>query len=85
MAKKQQITKGLSGETTKVNLFYDGDKYKDPVFVGINGMNWLIKRGVEVEVPVEVAEVINQSLEQDKRTSQLIASMAKDAEEVIGE
>ena len=34
----KMIKKGLSGKTTTVNLFYDGDKYKDPLFVGINGM-----------------------------------------------
>lgn len=31
---------------------------KDDVFVGVNGRNYLIKRGVEVEVPVAVAEVL---------------------------
>lgn len=35
----------------------------EPVFVGVNGRTWLIKRGVEVEVPEVVVEVINQSEE----------------------
>ena len=31
---------------------------KDDVPVGVNGRTWLIKRGVEVEVPECVAEVL---------------------------
>lgn len=76
MAKAPMVKTGLSGKTTTVNLFYDGDKYKEPLFVGINGMTWLIKRGEPVEVPVEVAEVINQSLMQDGKTAQMIRELA---------
>lgn len=81
----KMIKKGLSGKTTIVNLFYDGDKYKDPLFVGINGMTWLVKRGEPVEVPVEVAEVINQSLKQDGKTAQLIRELAGKDKEIAGE
>lgn len=66
---------GLSGRTVIVNLFYDGDKYKDPLYVGINGHNWLVKRGEPVEVPEEVAAVIDQSLKQDGKTAQMIRSL----------
>lgn len=76
MAKAPMVKKGLSGKTTTVNLFYDGDRYKEPLFVGINGMTWLVKRGEPVEVPVEVAEVINQSLMQDGKTAQMIRELA---------
>ena len=75
MAKAPMVKKGLSGKTTTVNLFYDGDKYKEPMFVGINGMTWLIKRGEPVEVPVEAAEVINQSIMQDGKTAQMIREL----------
>lgn len=33
---------------------------KDDVFVGINGKTYLIKRGVEVEVPENVAKVLER-------------------------
>jgi len=79
------IKKGLSGKTTTINLFYDGDRYKDPLFVGLNGMTWLIKRGEPVEVPVEVAEIINQSLIQDGKTAQLIRELAGKDKEIAGE
>lgn len=36
---------------------------KDDVFVGLNGRTYLIKRGVEVDVPVGVAEVLQHSEE----------------------
>ena len=36
---------------------------KDDVPVGVNGRTWLIKRGVEVEVPECVAEVLQHSEE----------------------
>ena len=37
---------------------------KDDVFVRVNQRTWLIKRGVEVEVPECVVEVLNHSEEQ---------------------
>ena len=67
---------GLSGENAIVNLFYDGDRYKDPLYVAINGRNWMVKRGEPVEVPVEVANVIEQSLKQDGKTAQMIRQLS---------
>lgn len=79
---KSMVKEGLSGKTTTVNLFYDGDRYKDPLFVGINGMTWLVKRGEPVEVPIEVAAVINESLVQDGKTAQLIRDLAGKGKEI---
>lgn len=47
--------------TVKLTLFYDAERYVDDVFVSLNGKNYLIKRGVEVEVPYEVAQILNRS------------------------
>jgi hypothetical protein len=80
---KGTLKAGLSGKTKKIFLFYDGDKYKDPLFVGINGMTWLVKRGEEVEVPVEVAEVIENQLAQDKNTAQMIRQISAEAESAL--
>lgn len=82
MSVKPMAKNGLSGKTTTVNLFYDGDKYKDPVPVGINGQLWLVKRGEPVEVPIEVAYVINDSLAQDGKTQQLIRDLAGKGKEI---
>lgn len=56
-------------EMVEIELFYDGDKYKDDVDVGINGKHWLIKRGERVKVPRYVAEVIANSEKQDKHSA----------------
>lgn len=34
---------------------------KDDVFVGLNGKTYLIKRGVDVKVPVGVAKILERS------------------------
>ena len=52
-------------EPVTVMLFKDNGKYKNPVFVGINGKNYLVERGKQVQVPQCVAEVLNHSAEQD--------------------
>lgn len=54
-----------SKELVKILLPYDGRRYKDPVFVAINGKSFRIERGVEVEVPRYVAETLRNSQEQD--------------------
>lgn len=51
-------------ELVEIELFYDGDKYKDDVFVQINGKSILIKRGEKVKVPKKYARVIEQSIQQ---------------------
>lgn len=46
-------------------LFYDGEKYKNPVPVIINGVKYSVPRGQKVKVPAVVAEVLQQSAQQD--------------------
>lgn len=55
-----------------IRLFKDGDKYKDDVFVAVNGRSWQIRRGESVMVPDYVAEVLEQSMAQDTATANLI-------------
>ena len=42
-------------KTVRIHLFKDNGRYKDDVFVGVNGVNYMIQRGVDVEVPPEAA------------------------------
>lgn len=44
-----------------IKLFKDNQNYKDDVFVSVNGHNFQIKRGVEVEVPRCVQKVLENS------------------------
>jgi len=61
MAEKKETTNSL----VKIVLPLTEEK-QDDVFVGINGMNYKIQRGIEVEVPASVAEVLKNSEEMDK-------------------
>ncbi|MCB7064124.1 hypothetical protein LI031_09755 [Enterocloster citroniae] len=53
-------------ETVKFALFQDDDRYKAPLFVGVNGKSYLIERGKEVEIPKSVYEVIINSMNQTR-------------------
>lgn len=54
----------------KVRLFRDSNQYKDSLFVAVNGESYMIPRGVEVEVPYYIAEVIENSLREDQKTAE---------------
>ena len=51
----------------KIKLFKgQEEKYKEDVFVSVNGRNFQIRRGVEVEVPEYVKEVLdNAAIQQE--------------------
>ena len=55
-----------------IRLFKDNGKYKDDVFVAVNGRSFQIKRGENVMVPDYVAAVLEQSMAQDMTTANLI-------------
>lgn len=59
-------------EMVEVLLFKDSERYKDDVFVAVNGENCQIKRGIPVKVKRKFAEVLQHSMEQDAATAQLI-------------
>lgn len=63
----------------KIKLFKDNGRYSGDVFVGVNGRNYLLKRGVELEVPPEVAEVLAHSELQDSLTAERIAKAEEQA------
>lgn len=51
-----------------VRLFKDNGKYKDDVFVAVNGRTIMIPRGVDVEVDECFAEALETSMAQDNAT-----------------
>lgn len=59
-------------EYVSVKLFRDNDKYKDPVYVAVNGKNCVIRRGEWVKVKRKFALVLDQSEIQDLRTAEMI-------------
>ena len=63
MAEATKATKTTETEKeklVKIRIPRERDR-QDDVFVCVNGRTWLIKRGVEVEVPECVAEVIRNA------------------------
>lgn len=52
-------------------FLYDGEKYKDPINVIVNGVKYSVPRGKVVSVPKVVAEVLQQSMEQDAYAREL--------------
>jgi len=59
-------------EKVPIRLFKDNDRYKDDVYVCVNGERLLIKRGENVEIPRKFALVLEQSAQQDTATANLI-------------
>ena len=64
--------KAYMDEYVEVMLFKDNGKYKDDVFVAVNGEGCLIQRGVRVKIKRKFAEVLEESMKQDRETASLI-------------
>ena len=69
----------MDKKNVRIRLFKDNSRYKGDLFVSVNGVSYKIRRGVEVEVPPEVAEVLEHSQVQDERTAARIAAAEKTA------
>lgn len=70
-------------DTVEVELFQDDGKYKDDVFVAVNGSRYQIKRGIRVKIPRMVADVLEQSAKQDKDTAKLISGYESDYQNAV--
>lgn len=63
-------------EYVEVRLFKDNDRYKDDVYVAINGKNCVIRRGVWTRIRRKFALLLDQSEIQDLRTAELMEKEA---------
>ena len=59
-------------EYISVKLFKDNDRYRDDVYVAVNGQNCIIKRGEWVKVKRKFALVLDQSEIQDMQTAEML-------------
>lgn len=57
-------------EPVTVKLFKDNDKYKDDVFVAVNGVGMIVPRGIEVKIPRKYAVALDNSQIQDGESAQ---------------
>ena len=74
-------------EYVAVKLFRDNDRYKDDVYVAVNGQNCLIKRGEWVKIKRKFALVLDQSEIQDMQTAEYLEaeqSRYRDVEKIVG-
>jgi hypothetical protein len=65
-------------ELVTIQLFKDNDRYKEDLFVSVNGQRFLIQRGKPVEVPAYVAEVIERSQSQDEQSGAMMERLAEE-------
>ena len=59
-------------EYISVKLFRDNDRYKDDVYVAVNGQNCVIKRGEWVKIKRKFALILDASEIQDMKTAEFI-------------
>lgn len=78
--KRSEAEKYLD-EYVSIKLFRDNDKYRDDVYVAVNGKNCVIKRGEWVKVRRKFALVIDQSEIQDLKTAEFLEAQQKKFEE----
>lgn len=71
-AKKRSEDLARGEEYVEVKLFKDNGRYKEPVFVAVNGENCVIERGVRVKIKRKFAEVLDNSDNQDYETSRMM-------------
>ena len=69
-------------EYVTISLLKDNGKYKDDVFVAVNGENCAVQRGVPVRIKRKFAIQLTQSQYEDQRTAAKIALLASAAKEV---
>ncbi len=88
--KKQQAAEAVKNEEAvmpadadlnrkvTVHLFKDNSQYKDAMYVSVNDQNYMIPRGVDVEVPWYVAEVIYRSVDGDQQNADMMRKLEED-------
>ena len=69
---QQNAEQAYLEEYIAIKLFKDNDRYKDDVYVAINGKNCVIKRGEWVKIKRKFALVLDQSEIQDSKAAKLM-------------
>lgn len=71
--KPEPVKDAYLEEYVEVKLFKDNDKYKDDVFVAVNGERCQIKRGYPVKIKRKFALVLEMQERQDFETAEMIS------------
>lgn len=65
-------------EKVPVKLFKDNGKYKDDLVVQLAGVAYQIKRGITVEVPRAIYDIIRRSELQDQHTANMLETLQEE-------
>lgn len=76
---KKTDAKAYYNEKVTVKLFKDNSKYKDDVFVAVNGVGMVVPRGVEVKIPRKYAIALANSEKQASFAVEYQAKLQNDA------
>ena len=68
-------------EIVEFKLFKDNERYKDDVFVSVNGHKYQIQRGKTVQVPRYIALCLEDSLRQKGYAAELSESFQEEYQE----
>jgi hypothetical protein len=78
--KADEEEKAYLNEEVEIELFKDSGKYKDDVFVAVNGVGINVPRGKKVKVKRKYALVIEDSLKQDRKADDYIDLKVRELE-----
>ena len=81
--KAEEERKAYWDELVPITLFKDNNKYKDDVFVSVNDETCQIQRGKRVMIKRKFFEVLEQSMQQDLKTAELIDKKSSEGAEAI--
>lgn len=76
--KQPDVTEDADDGMVEIELYKDNDKYKNDVFVCVNGKSMQIKRGERVNIPKEFAEVLDNAEAQRKFAGRTIDRLSGD-------
>lgn len=78
--KAAEEQKAYANEEVEIELFKDNGKYKDDLFVAVNGVGILIPRGKKVKVKRKYALAIEDSIKQNNNAIAFMESKQKEAQ-----
>lgn len=79
--KAAEAEKAYYNEEVEIELFKDNGKYKDDVFVAVNGVGMVVPRGKPYKIKRKYAIVLENSLKQDKKAIDFMELKVKEAQE----
>lgn len=79
--KAAEKEKEYYNELVEIELFKDNGKYKDDVFVAVNGVGCIVPRGKKVKIKRKYALALEDSMKQDMKTSDFIELKIRELED----